>query len=178
MFFSLALFKVNWSKNFVVLTKGINSKNITNRKIDTFERCCTFDGPEMFSEKSDSSFLLPPLSSLLSPTSSSSSPFPSFLSPLSSFSYFSFFLFLSISLESVSGKISFSLTELSNSVTNHISSLTYGSMEIKTANFFFKQAEDATLFFLWASEVNCNKKERIRREGKKIYYFYWKKQFY
>ncbi len=41
-----------WGKNVKILTKSVNSKKIHNKKIDIYEKCCTFDGPEIYSEKS------------------------------------------------------------------------------------------------------------------------------
>ena len=41
-----------WGKNVTVLTKRINTKNIFNKKVDIYEKCCTFDGPEIYSDSS------------------------------------------------------------------------------------------------------------------------------
>lgn len=49
----LALIQLIWGKTVVVLSKKMNSKNIYNKKIDIYEKCCTFDGPDIYSEKCD-----------------------------------------------------------------------------------------------------------------------------
>ena len=45
-----------WGKNVTVLTKRINTKSIFNKKVDIYERCCTFDGPEIYSDSSKTFF--------------------------------------------------------------------------------------------------------------------------
>lgn len=40
-----------WGKNVTIITKRVNTKHLYNRKLDIYEKCCTFDGPEIYSEK-------------------------------------------------------------------------------------------------------------------------------
>lgn len=49
---SKVLIQMIWGKNVTVLTKRINTKNIFNKKVDIYEKCCTFDGPEIYSDSS------------------------------------------------------------------------------------------------------------------------------
>lgn len=44
------MIQVIWGQKICVFSKRINKRNIYDKKLDLYERCCTFDGADHYSE--------------------------------------------------------------------------------------------------------------------------------
>ena len=44
------MIQVVWGNKVVLFSKRINKRNVYDKKLDIYERCCTFDGADHYSE--------------------------------------------------------------------------------------------------------------------------------
>ena len=44
------MIQIVWGNKICVFSKRINKKNIYDKKLDIYEKCCTFDGYDHYSE--------------------------------------------------------------------------------------------------------------------------------
>lgn len=47
------MIRVLWSDNICLFSKKVNKYNLYNSKVSIYEKCCTFEGPECFSNDSN-----------------------------------------------------------------------------------------------------------------------------
>ena len=50
------MIQVVWGNKVVLFSKRINKRNVYDKKLDIYERCCTFDGADHYSENGNKNY--------------------------------------------------------------------------------------------------------------------------
>jgi hypothetical protein len=58
VFLTKALIRGLWSNQMCIFVKRMNKHPISDKKINMYERCSTFEGPEMYSESCNFNVLI------------------------------------------------------------------------------------------------------------------------